>query len=281
MTSPNHASFEFFVQIDGLREDGLPSPASAMQMTISVSLMAQLHVLQALCKSHGLSEIRQPRNEGKAPDGSSYIFAEQEFIVTGDAFQVRYRKGRDDTWFRTVPQNLALIDTAYRERVVSGDTSVLELSGRLGASRFIQQQAVTPNLTTTLRSESQIVSDVLADLRAQRTRLTTGTPVWFANVAVCDSAAVLESRLTEPESHKTAEATLQPLSAGQLAEKYGTDSSWGEHPEFSRGTWQDEVATGDVQSGYWDWVVSQIAQESDDDEGTDHKQTGAGLPRQN
>lgn len=50
------------------------------------------------------------------------------------------------------------------------------------------------------------------------------------------------------------------LSAEELMAKYTTGDSWGDHPKFSRGCWQEEVSAGDVQSGYWDWVVSRVEQ---------------------
>jgi hypothetical protein len=32
----------------------------------------------------------------------------------------------------------------------------------------------------------------------------------------------------------------------------------GEHPDFPRADWRDEVAAGDTQLGYWDWVVARL-----------------------
>lgn len=45
------------------------------------------------------------------------------------------------------------------------------------------------------------------------------------------------------------------LSARELCDKYGAR---GEHPEASREEWKDEVASGESQLGYWDWVVVEI-----------------------
>lgn len=54
------------------------------------------------------------------------------------------------------------------------------------------------------------------------------------------------------------------MTADELAEKYaGPDGTWGEHPEYPRGDWRDEVQTDDTQLGYWDWVVSKLSQEAD------------------
>lgn len=123
----------------------------------------------------------------------------------------------------------------------------------------------TTSAETAVESDLQVVNRVLADLRAQRDRLTNGSPAWFANVAVCDKAAVLQSRLANPEQHTHVEQGGGALSAEQLADKYGSDTSWGAHPTHSRSAWQEEVSNGDVQSGYWDWVVSQIEQEDNED----------------
>ena len=119
---------EFSVQIDGAREDGMPSWASALRMTVSQHLMYQLHILQILCKNHGLSEVRKPREE-RAPDGRSVPAAGQEFVVSGDVFRVRYWQGGDDVAFLTAPKSIGALDAAYEERVVSGDTSLLDLGG--------------------------------------------------------------------------------------------------------------------------------------------------------
>lgn len=51
------------------------------------------------------------------------------------------------------------------------------------------------------------------------------------------------------------------LTPEQLADKYGTPTSWGEHPVYSRGEWGQEAAEGNIQSGYWQWVADQIEQE--------------------
>jgi len=48
------------------------------------------------------------------------------------------------------------------------------------------------------------------------------------------------------------------LSALDLETKYTGSSGWGEHPGFSREDWRDEVAGGDTQSGYWEWVSNKV-----------------------
>lgn len=55
------------------------------------------------------------------------------------------------------------------------------------------------------------------------------------------------------------------LDPQQLADKYSTPTSWGEHPRHQWDDWQAEVAARDTQSGYWEWVYNRI-QNGDDDE---------------
>lgn len=61
------------------------------------------------------------------------------------------------------------------------------------------------------------------------------------------------------EKQKVALCTLeQEMTADQLAEKYGSPTSWGEHPIFDRQDWQYEVEEGNTIQGYWAWVSSEI-----------------------
>jgi hypothetical protein len=39
---------------------------------------------------------------------------------------------------------------------------------------------------------------------------------------------------------------------------------WGQHPTHTRRAWLDDVTGGNIQSGYWEWVASQIEQQADD-----------------
>lgn len=43
---------------------------------------------------------------------------------------------------------------------------------------------------------------------------------------------------------------MADLSVPQLMEI----DAWGEHPSYTRADWKAEVANGDTQRGYWDWV---------------------------
>lgn len=51
---------------------------------------------------------------------------------------------------------------------------------------------------------------------------------------------------------------IRPGSA-ELMDKFGVH---GEHPDCSRVQWQHEVANGDTQRGYWDFVAAKLDEES-------------------
>jgi hypothetical protein len=36
---------------------------------------------------------------------------------------------------------------------------------------------------------------------------------------------------------------------------------WGEHPQYGREDWKYEVANGDTQGGYWDYVAAKLEEE--------------------
>lgn len=44
---------------------------------------------------------------------------------------------------------------------------------------------------------------------------------------------------------------------------------WGETKEHPREDWRYEVANGDTNLGYWDWVDHKVEEEEDDDEDED------------
>jgi hypothetical protein len=46
--------------------------------------------------------------------------------------------------------------------------------------------------------------------------------------------------------------------AERLADYYGTPTSWGEHPKYTREDWSLEVENGDTGASYWNYVVSEI-----------------------
>lgn len=49
------------------------------------------------------------------------------------------------------------------------------------------------------------------------------------------------------------------LNAVDLENSHNNGSSgWVDHPSFPRSDWQVEVASGDSQVGYWDWVFNKI-----------------------
>ena len=47
------------------------------------------------------------------------------------------------------------------------------------------------------------------------------------------------------------------LTADQLDEKYNPDGG-GEHPEFRRDLWRDDVANEYTLQGYWAWVERMV-----------------------
>lgn len=75
------------------------------------------------------------------------------------------------------------------------------------------------------------------------------------------------------KDEKIALCTLEKdMTADQLADKYGTPTSWGEHPVFDRKDWRYVVENGDTNQGYWDWVCSEIEgffMDLDDEDGDD------------
>jgi len=61
----------------------------------------------------------------------------------------------------------------------------------------------------------------------------------------------------------TLAATVAPVAeelsdAQKLANYYGTEDSWGEHPKYPRKDWEYLVDNGDTGAAYWDHVVGEI-----------------------
>jgi hypothetical protein len=84
-------------------------------------------------------------------------------------------------------------------------------------------------------------------------------PQWaFAGVAeklgLIGDAAKPDSDSIEPQGKTPAE---------QLANFYGTENSWGEHPNYPRADWRYEVEHDNTGRSYWEYVASEI--ESNDD----------------
>lgn len=48
-----------------------------------------------------------------------------------------------------------------------------------------------------------------------------------------------------------------------LADYYGTPTSWGEHPKYTRKMWSDEVDNGGTGASYWEYVLSEIDSHGD------------------
>jgi hypothetical protein len=76
-------------------------------------------------------------------------------------------------------------------------------------------------------------------------------------------------QLIEALRTAVAEPGLQPnesaLSMDQLMATFGP---WGEHPNWPRADWQREVANGDTQRGYWDYVAARLEEEQADKSST-------------
>lgn len=59
------------------------------------------------------------------------------------------------------------------------------------------------------------------------------------------------------------------LSAEQLDDKYNPDGG-GQHPEFTRAMWREEVANERVYCGYWAWCEVRVDEEVEGTEGRDN-----------
>jgi hypothetical protein len=70
---------------------------------------------------------------------------------------------------------------------------------------------------------------------------------------------------------QSAAAEITPGQAARLAvnsERLTFEfGHWGEHPQYGRADWKYEVANGDTQRGYWDYVAAKL--EEEDAEGAD------------
>lgn len=109
-----------------------------------------------------------------------------------------------------------------------------------------------------LASELEAINDAEALIRAIHQALDRKE--WDS-----DTASDIASLLTEQGMEITGPRDDCELTADELQQRYAEAyRRWGEHPRFSRNGWLHEVANGDTQRGYWDWVVSQIEQEGND-----------------
>lgn len=72
------------------------------------------------------------------------------------------------------------------------------------------------------------------------------------------------NELSEEEQSQIADDSL--LSGAELQATYSTEDAWGEYPikAAARTEWQQAVANGDTQSGYWDWVSSRLTELMDE-----------------
>jgi len=65
----------------------------------------------------------------------------------------------------------------------------------------------------------------------------------------------------------------RPLTPAQLMSQFG---EWGEHPKFPRSDWQYEVANGDTQRGYWDFVAAKLDETKLDETGSEEAEVDSG-----
>lgn len=78
------------------------------------------------------------------------------------------------------------------------------------------------------------------------------------------AASQPSNELSEEEQSQIADDSL--LSGAELQATYSTEDAWGEYPikAAARTEWQQAVANGDTQSGYWDWVSSRLTELMDE-----------------
>ena len=53
------------------------------------------------------------------------------------------------------------------------------------------------------------------------------------------------------------------LTVLELEDKYTGGAGWGEHPDWPRQDWRQEVASEDTQVGYWEWVFNKVQSEDE------------------
>lgn len=88
-----------------------------------------------------------------------------------------------------------------------------------------------------------------------------------AEMTVKDGAGDLEAAHEAMSLHiKIWRLTMkdEDLTPDQLSEKYDPDG-YGQHPDYTRADWRDEVRRGHTLRGYWDWVSSEIEQAVDEE----------------
>jgi hypothetical protein len=73
---------------------------------------------------------------------------------------------------------------------------------------------------------------------------------------------VLQSAAAEITPGQAARPTAN---AERLTFEFG---HWGEHPQYGRGDWKYEVANGDTQRGYWDYVAAKLEEEDAESAGS-------------
>lgn len=79
-------------------------------------------------------------------------------------------------------------------------------------------------------------------------------------VEITDDAAIKEVLCQDCDLNWTDGYTLSSV----LIENGGGDDPWQECKSFPRGDWRLEVANGDTNCGYWEWVNSTREQEKNE-----------------
>lgn len=53
------------------------------------------------------------------------------------------------------------------------------------------------------------------------------------------------------------------LTVMQLENQYTGSNGWGEHPDWPRQVWREDVINENTQCGYWEWVFNNIQNEGE------------------
>lgn len=77
--------------------------------------------------------------------------------------------------------------------------------------------------------------------------LLSNTPRWTAEILECIDQECGRLNLDLFESD-------EELDAAGLQRKYQGELGQGEHPDHTRAYWQERVAEGDTDAGYWEWL---------------------------
>ena len=125
----------------------------------------------------------------------------------------------------------------------------LQLKGEIGVLPGVTV-AETMQTLPQLQAALEKAGELIVQRFVREHGLTTGT-----------SSKVIDFSITMHAE----EISELGMSADRLRERYDAlaeDGQWGHHPEHDFRDWQEEVATDECRSGYWEWVVSKIEQQA-------------------